>query len=105
MPTKASSVVSNVSWVCFQTSVAGLAGVPPAMTLFLSITERCVEKLVRKQIPSIYRKESSACGDAARAMHSVRPFFNAALRAEGPSGFPLIRRPKARRYHLNSWHR
>src|SRR5260370_13538772 len=34
------------------------------------------------QVPSIYRKKSSDCGEAALAMQSVGPILIAALRAE-----------------------
>ena len=66
------------------------------MTLFSS-TAKCGQELSSRKIPSIYRKESSACGEAARAMHSVRPILNAALRAEGTIRVPSHSQFEARR--------
>src|SRR6267378_5076747 len=43
------------------------AGFIPAATLSLASAKRRYEQLFRK-IPTVYRKESSACGEAARAM-------------------------------------
>ena len=48
-------------------SVDSAAGFNPAATLSLASAKRRYEQLFRK-IPTVYRKESSACGEAARAM-------------------------------------
>ena len=60
-----------------RTIAAGLAGVTPAMTLFPPTPNRRWEKPILKQIPSIYRKESSASAQPTRDERE-------------PSGFPLI---------------
>src|SRR5438067_9035651 len=48
-------------------SVDSAAGFNPAATLSLASAKRRYEQLFRK-IPTVYRKESIACGEAARAM-------------------------------------
>ena len=53
-------------------SVAGLAGVSPAMALSSSPQSVAWSKQFKK-IRSLYRKESSACGEAARAMRGNHP--------------------------------
>src|SRR5205085_1133764 len=49
------------------TSAALAAGFIPGATLSLGSPKRRIVWLVR-QVPTVYRKESSACGEAARAM-------------------------------------
>src|SRR5438270_13817277 len=55
-------------WVRFRcTDVALAAGFTPAATMPQPSAKRRLEWLIRK-VPTIYRKESSPCGAAARAM-------------------------------------
>ena len=51
----------------FPTDVELAAGFTPAATLFLTSAKRRYEQPFRK-VPTVYRKESSACGEAACAM-------------------------------------
>src|ERR1700730_8385181 len=81
------------------TSLAGLAGVPPAITLYLT-TPSVAWRSLLKQSPSIYRKESSRVGEADPAMRGNHPgslsYVGGARHVGGPlmEGIGLLRLPR-----------